>query len=499
MMKKTLSSSSFHFSYTLDLTHSLQRISDLPPNSNLIDNAEQSFFWNHHLLADYSSFFSSPCLLVLVSGFFSCTQIRVQNVDFQYALFSRRSCRNAGTRFTRRGLDHNGDAVNFAEQEQIVCVAQPDGSHELCSFVQTRGSIPLLWSQLACLKWAPPVQIQIGPESTSLLEKHMSRHVQQYGSTVIVSLVNQTGKELAISNALSDAIPIFNPDSPQPYSLIAFDFHHKCKNMKYENIELLVKQVQRHLQDSSFFHGTLKADSSWLVHLRQDGCFRTNCMDCLDRTNVVQSVFASHALLWQLNRAKICAIDNVDQYPQITTVFRNVWADNANVMSVQYSGTNALKTDFTRTGKRSLIGAIQDGKNSIMRFYLNNFHDGHRQDSLDLFLGKYKLNGTRSPRSLPYATGRYSDGLPSLFNFVVTRSFFLLITTLMATLCLPSPLRPSMSSLTAVALVVCPLISLGLALRDGRCFVDKPKLLPLAGKVFMETDDKLDSEIAKNK
>ena len=29
----------------------------------------------------------------------------------------------------------------------------------------------------------------------------------------------------------------------------------------------------------------------------QKGIFRTNCMDCLDRTNVVQSVFARQILL----------------------------------------------------------------------------------------------------------------------------------------------------------------------------------------------------------
>lgn len=33
----------------------------------------------------------------------------------------------------------------------------------------------------------------------------------------------------------------------------------------------------------------------------QKGVFRTNCMDCLDRTNVVQSVIARNILHRQLN------------------------------------------------------------------------------------------------------------------------------------------------------------------------------------------------------
>jgi hypothetical protein len=37
----------------------------------------------------------------------------------------------------------------------------------------------------------------------------------------------------------------------------------------------------------------------------QKGVFRTNCMDCLDRTNVVQSVFARQLMLAWLNKLGI--------------------------------------------------------------------------------------------------------------------------------------------------------------------------------------------------
>lgn len=46
-------------------------------------------------------------------------------------------------------------------------------------------------------------------------------------------------------------------------------------------------------------------------------------------------------------------------------MFRNIWTDNADRMSIMYSGTPALKTDFTRTGKRSFRGIINDGNNSL--------------------------------------------------------------------------------------------------------------------------------------
>ena len=56
-------------------------------------------------------------------------------------------------------------------------------------------------------------------------------------------------------------------------------------------------------------------------------------------------------------------------------MFRNIWTDNADRMSIMYSGTPALKTDFTRTGKRGFKGVLNDGSNSIQRYFYNNFLD----------------------------------------------------------------------------------------------------------------------------
>jgi len=52
-------------------------------------------------------------------------------------------------------------------------------------------------------------------------------------------------------------------------------------------------------------------------------------------------------------------------------IFREAWNNNANMISLLYSGTPALKTDFTWTGKRTKKGALDDGINSLKRFYIN--------------------------------------------------------------------------------------------------------------------------------
>ncbi|KAF9350213.1 hypothetical protein BGX26_011569 [Mortierella sp. AD094] len=84
-------------------------------------------------------------------------------------------------------------------------------------------------------------------------------------------------------------------------------------------------------------------------------------------------------IFWaQINNIRYTPKLQIFDNPQTT----RVWADNADVVSRAYSGTGALKTDFTRTGNRTKSGALHDLQNSIVRYVKNNFLDGARQYSL---------------------------------------------------------------------------------------------------------------------
>jgi len=132
----------------------------------------------------------------------------------------------------------------------------------------------------------------------------------------------------------------------------------------------------------------------------QLGVVRTNCMDNLDRTNVVQSDIAKWSLQRQLQiMGYLAQGETIDDQDEFLHLFRNsqalsvptlmvndklmipvpVWADHADSISIAYSGTGALKTDFTRTGKRTLVGYLADGYNSATRYIKNNYCDGPRQ------------------------------------------------------------------------------------------------------------------------
>lgn len=73
--------------------------------------------------------------------------------------------------------------------------------------------------------------------------------------------------------------------------------------------------------------------------------------------------------------------------------FKWMWADHGDDISRQYAGTGALKSGFTRTGKRTYWGLLDDGIKSGVRYYLNNFSDGRKQDAQDLVTGNFPISG----------------------------------------------------------------------------------------------------------
>lgn len=87
----------------------------------------------------------------------------------QLCLISRRSRFRAGTRYFRRGIDHEGHVANFNETEQLLLVEGPatpgtqrtsaDDYAAKLSFVQIRGSVPLFWAEVNTLRYKPDLQI----------------------------------------------------------------------------------------------------------------------------------------------------------------------------------------------------------------------------------------------------------------------------------------------------------------------------------------------------
>ena len=85
----------------------------------------------------------------------------------QLCLISRRSRYRAGTRYFRRGIDHEGHVANFNETEQLVFVEDRQSGGQRAfddfstkfSFVQIRGSVPIFWAEINTLRYKPDLQV----------------------------------------------------------------------------------------------------------------------------------------------------------------------------------------------------------------------------------------------------------------------------------------------------------------------------------------------------
>lgn len=99
--------------------------------------------------------------------------------------------------------------------------------------------------------------------------------------------------------------------------------------IKYDNLELsdLIIYYQNSSKITSIKQD-ITPDSSILN--TQSGVFRTNCLDCLDRTNVVQIEIANMVLLEWLNILK----SNEDCKLKIIFELANKeWSESADVLS----------------------------------------------------------------------------------------------------------------------------------------------------------------------
>ena len=353
----------------------------------------------------------------------------------------------------RRGCDFNGDVANFVETEQIV-----EHKDTLGSFLQIRGSMPFFWKQIPTLKYLPKPIIYNQVEHEKPFNIHLEKIVGNYGAQIIINLVNHSKSEGTLQTKFKD----LHKTSPliKHVDYEAFDFHSECARLSYDNLNILMGRIRDRLINFGHFHQT-----RGVVQRLQTGIVRTNCMDSLDRTNVVQSLIASENLTLVLKNVGILH-DNeiISTHSDFYKLFRNVWANHANFIALQYAGSEALKTDLTRTGKRTFTGMLRDLKTALVRYVKNNFFDGRKQDAMDLVLGNYFVD--------VYETKKSNARLFVLpLVLIIILSMLLLISLLY-----------SETTEEFILLLLCILstaiFALLILLRHSKMYVDWPKYCP---------------------
>lgn len=316
-------------------------------------------------------------------------------------IISRQSSRRAGTRFNSRGIDDNGNVANFVETEIVLWA--PSGI--VCSYVQVRGSLPIFWEQApGLIPGQQKIEVTRSPEATQhAFNKHFDSLGSGYGIVHVVNLLNEDKpgeadlsmkfrNHITRSPLKQQAASRSEPESSR-LQLTDYDFHAESRSpLGYGSSTQLKRLLSDSLLGFAYFLGDISSEnilekedvgvSDITAILQQKGVFRTNCLDCLDRTNLVQTIISSAILESFLHQ------QGERLSPGLDRRHSTLWADNGDALSKIYAGTGAMKSSFTRHGKMSLAGALDDARKSATRLYINNFSDKLRQYTIDLLLGR---------------------------------------------------------------------------------------------------------------
>jgi endonuclease/exonuclease/phosphatase family metal-dependent hydrolase len=416
-LKKMLSGGSFYFSTDFDLT---KRVQDRSTESSTVavESLEAGFLWNTYMiqpLVDFrsrlaeherDSLDSSGILTSAIRGFAKTVHVPASSSPARYSklgqpsnmtVISRLSCRRAGTRFNARGIDDDGNVANFVETETIFC------TDSLCfSYVQCRGSVPLFWEQANGLPTQQKVTVSRSAEATQpAFDKHFESLQRAYGDVLVVNLLSEKSAEAMLTRQYEYHIRQFSEkrDSEkgesehQHLQAVNYDYHSEVRGVGLD----AAKGIKRWLIDSAVsFEYFLSEEAQATPRvgpggrkaimlgqnevLKQAGIFRTNCLDCLDRTNHIQHII-SHMALEIFLRQQDDRMPTSDFWARHNTL----WADNGDGLSMIYTGTGALKSSHTRNGGG---GFFADLRKSAERVIQNSFVDPHRQKHIDLLLGR---------------------------------------------------------------------------------------------------------------
>ncbi|KAI4705431.1 hypothetical protein J4E81_000313 [Alternaria sp. BMP 2799] len=435
--KMYFSSGNFFFSYDYDISHGIGQ-QQASSSVALFKQFDPLFFWNQHIITPFIEAGQHAFVLPVMQGFVGQRPFTIKTADgqsnslvvdpsatpddiqlqswhekqkedpqsnaeasgeapdpdaslvdgkdFLLTLISRRSIKRAGLRYLRRGTDDEGCTANSVETEQILSnPAFSTTQDKIFSFTQIRGSIPLFFSQ-SPYSLKPQVSTWGSFETNArAFKKHFANLSSRYGEIYCDSLIDKHGTEAKIGELYEQHAKSLNENGGmdgkgKQLGFEWFDFHNVCRGMRFENVSKLMDSIEPFMKSSGWVE--ILGNQ---VQQKQSGVLRTNCMDCLDRTNVVQSACARTALEAQLSMGSY-SIDL--QNDPSTSWFNTLWADNGDAISRQYAGTAALKGDFTRTRKRQITGALTDFGLTLTRYYNNIVNDYFAQAVIDYLLGR---------------------------------------------------------------------------------------------------------------
>ncbi|KIW34293.1 uncharacterized protein PV07_01081 [Cladophialophora immunda] len=404
---------SFYFSYSYDVTRTLQH-NIMRERQALQEGLTQPhkpdhndmFVWNNHLLRPAKEVLKNPydwCLSV-VHGYVDQSAVSVYWGRVVYVtIIARRSRFFAGARFLKRGANDLGYVANDVETEQIVSEMLTTSFHapgpelfannKYTSYVQHRGSIPLHWTQDSTgVSPKPDIHLNVVDPFFSAAALHFDNLFKRYGTPIyVLNLIKARERIPRESKLLKEytlAVNYLNQFLPKDKQIVyhAWDMSRASKSRDQDVIGSLEAIAEDILPRTGFFRNGSDEESGLRL---QTGVARTNCIDCLDRTNAAQFVIAKKAFGYQLQALGVIEHPSVEYDSDAVNLFTHMWHDHGDTIAVQYGGSHLVNTMATYRKINQWTSHSRDMVESFKRYYNNSFMDAQRQEAYNLFLGNY--------------------------------------------------------------------------------------------------------------
>lgn len=403
---------SFYFSYSYDITRTLQH--NIMTERAALAAGEPSphpkdynsmFVWNSHLLKPAENVLKNTydwCVPV-IHGYLAQAALPVWGRIVYITIIARRSRYFAGARFLKRGANDMGYVANDVETEQIVSENTTTSLHapgpklyaspNYTSYVQHRGSIPLHWTQdNNGVTPKPPIELNLVDPFYSAAALHFDNLFERYGAPVFVlNLVKskeRTPRESKLLYEFTDAINYLNQFLPADKKIIhkPWDMSRASKSRDQDVIGTLESMGNEVVTRTGIFHN---GDGKTTIPTVQNGVARTNCIDCLDRTNAAQFVIGKRALGHQLHALGVISEPSINYDTDAINLFTTMYHGHGDTIAIQYGGSQLVNTMETYRKINQWTSQSRDMVESFRRYYNNSFLDGQRQEAYNLFLGNY--------------------------------------------------------------------------------------------------------------
>jgi hypothetical protein len=375
------------------------------------------FQWNRRLTTVFPPGF--PHMPSIIRGFVGDGKIK--GCPGSVFLCSRQSCLHAGTRYNARGIDDLGIPANFILSEQIVWNPH---SGMVSSYRLLRGSVPRRWEQPADLTFKPKMTITGAECAKEEVVLHLGVLGTLYGDCEFhcVDTTSTSQLEAPLSAAFATGVAEYAEQvrsalSKSPQKRIPHCLYTKV-NIGHKISSLSADELARELHALLGHSCARQGVSLWRFEntggdfcqlQEQQGYFRVNCLDCLDRTNVTQALLARAVLREQL---PLCHLDAASFHEAANTAAISLWMGNGSAISHLYAGTDPHFLDFISSGRRSASGYLASARIALQRYFQANFRDGRKQDALALVTGQHDAQTSCTAEGSPFQ--RRMTGLNAL-------------------------------------------------------------------------------------